>query len=132
MPTARQASRCCEAQPCVLSPARMDRPQISVVIPLFNEVESVQALLDELFGELARLGRSYEVICVDDGSRDGTFAELARAAGPRRALRGGMGPGGGVVLPRGGGDLQSAPGNMGKLLAQLDSGYDVVSGWRRN
>jgi len=58
----------------------MDRPQISVVIPLFNEVESVRALLDELFAELAKLGRSYEVICVDDGSRDGTFAELARLA----------------------------------------------------
>ena len=79
--------------PCY--PAPMDAPQLSVVIPLYNEEENVQALLDELFLELGKLGRSFEVICVDDGSRDQTFAELAR-------------------------------------LAQLDAGYDVVSGWRRD
>src|SRR6266850_4466224 len=144
---ARQASRCCEVQPCVLSPARMDRPQISVVIPLFNEAESVRPLLDELFGELAKLGRSYEVICVDDGSRDGTFAELARLAAQRRELRvirfrlnfgqtAAMSAGieaarGDVIVPMDG-DLQNDPADIGKLLAQLDSGYDVVSGWRRN
>src|SRR5689334_24247915 len=65
----------------------MERPQISVVIPLFNEEENVQPLLDELFAELARLGRTHEVICVDDGSRDGTFAALARLAAQRPELR---------------------------------------------
>ncbi|TMB10470.1 MAG: glycosyltransferase, partial [Deltaproteobacteria bacterium] len=65
----------------------MDRPQISVVIPLFNEVENVRPLLDELFAELARLGRSHEVICVDDGSRDGTFQELSRLAAEHPELR---------------------------------------------
>jgi len=125
----------------------MDRPQISVVIPLFNEVESVRALLDELFAELAKLGRSYEVICVDDGSRDGTFAELARLAAQRRELRvirfrlnfgqtAAMSAGieaarGDVIVPMDG-DLQNDPADIAKLLAQLDSGYDVVSGWRRN
>ena len=125
----------------------MDRPQISVVIPLFNEVESVRALLDELFGELAKLGRSYEVICVDDGSRDGTFAELARIAAQRRELRvirfrlnfgqtAAMSAGiesarGDVIVPMDG-DLQNDPADIGKLLGQLDAGSDVVSGWRRN
>jgi len=71
--------------PAMLSPGRMDRPQISVVIPLFNEEENVRLLLDELVGELEKLGRTYEVICVDDGSRDRTFAELARAAAERRS-----------------------------------------------
>ena len=125
----------------------MDRPQISVVIPLFNEEESVRALLDELFGELAKLGRSYEVICVDDGSRDGTFAELARIAALRRELRvirfrlnfgqtAAMSAGieaalGEVIVPMDG-DLQNDPADIARLLAQLDSGHDVVSGWRKD
>src|SRR2546430_2800630 len=77
----------CPEYPSVLSPRSMDRPQISVVIPLFNEEENVQALLDELFAELEKLGRTYEVICVDDGSRDGTFAALQACAARVPQLR---------------------------------------------
>jgi len=125
----------------------MERPQISVVIPLFNEEENVQALLDELFGELTRLGRPYEVICVDDGSRDGTFALLQRYATEKPELRvvrfrlnfgqtAAMSAGiekarGDVIIPMDG-DLQNDPADIARLLAQLDSGYDVVSGWRRD
>jgi len=124
----------------------MDRPEISVVIPLFNEAENVRALLDELFPELDKLGRTYEVICVDDGSRDATFAELSRIAAQRRDLRvirfrlnfgqtAAMSAGieaarGDVIVPMDG-DLQNDPADIGKLLAQLDAGYDVVSGWRK-
>src|SRR4051812_41781596 len=131
----------------MLSPRRMDRPQISLVIPLFNEEENVRALLDELFSELSRLGRSPEVICVDDGSRDGTFAELAAVAAQRPELRvirfrlnfgqtAAMSAGieaarGDVIVPMDG-DLQNDPADIGKLLSQLDAGYDVVSGWRKN
>ena len=131
----------------MLSPGRMDRPQISVVIPLFNEEENVRALLDELFGELEKLGRTYEVICVDDGSRDRTFAELARAAAERPELRvirfrlnfgqtAAMSAGieaarGDVIVPMDG-DLQNDPADIQRLLAQLDAGSDVVSGWRKN
>ena len=125
----------------------MDRPKISVVIPLFNEEENVRPLLDELFGELAKLGRTYEVICVDDGSRDGTFAQLARIAAERGELRvirfrlnfgqtAAMSAGieaarGEVIVPMDG-DLQNDPADIAKLLAKLDSGYDVVSGWRKD
>jgi glycosyltransferase involved in cell wall biosynthesis len=125
----------------------MDRPQLSVVIPLFNEEENVQPLLDELFGELAKLGRSSEVICVDDGSRDGTFAALAKIAGERPELRvirfrlnfgqtAAMSAGieaarGDVIVPMDG-DLQNDPADIGRLLARLEAGSDVVSGWRRN
>ena len=125
----------------------MDRPQISVVIPLFNEEENVRALLDELFGELARLGRTYEVICVDDGSRDRTFAVLAEIAAGRPELRvirfrlnfgqtAAMSAGieaarGDVIVPMDG-DLQNDPADISRLLAQLDAGSDVVSGWRKN
>jgi len=125
----------------------MDRPQISVVIPLFNEEENVRALLDELFGELEKLGRTYEVICVDDGSRDRTFAELARIAAERPELRvirfrlnfgqtAAMSAGieaarGEVIVPMDG-DLQNDPADIPRLLVQLDAGSDVVSGWRKN
>jgi glycosyltransferase involved in cell wall biosynthesis len=125
----------------------MEHPQISVVIPLFNEEENVRPLLDELFAELGKVGRSYEVICVDDGSRDGTFAELARVAQTRRELRvirfrlnfgqtaamsaGIEGARGEVIIPMDG-DLQNDPADIGKLLLQLDAGYDVVSGWRKD
>jgi glycosyltransferase involved in cell wall biosynthesis len=125
----------------------MDRPQISVVIPLFNEEENVGPLLDELFAELRKLGRSFEVICVDDGSRDGTFVKLSQLAAERPELRvirfrlnfgqtAAMSAGieaarGEVIVPMDG-DLQNDPADIGKLLAQLDAGYDVVSGWRKN
>ena len=125
----------------------MDRPQISVVIPVFNEEENVDALLDELFTELGRLGRSHEVICVDDGSRDSTFAKLSAQAARRPELRvirfrlnfgqtAAMSAGieaarGDVIVPMDG-DLQNDPADIGELLAQLDQGYDVVSGWRKN
>jgi glycosyltransferase involved in cell wall biosynthesis len=125
----------------------MDRPQISVVIPLYNEEENVAPLLDELFAELGKLGRSFEVICVDDGSRDGTFAVLSRLAAQRPELRvvrfrlnfgqtAAMSAGiekarGEVIVPMDG-DLQNDPADIARLLAQLDAGSDVVSGWRRD
>src|ERR1700694_413257 len=64
-------------------PRAMERPQLSIVIPLFNEEDNVRMLLDELFEQLGKLGRTHEVICVDDGSRDGTFAALQAAAAAR-------------------------------------------------
>lgn len=134
--------------PCACySRAPMDRPQISVVIPLFNEEQNVQPLLDELFGALALVGRTYEVICVDDGSRDGTFEELRRISLAKPELRvirfrlnfgqtAAMSAGieaaqGDVIIPMDG-DLQNDPADIGRLLARLDEGFDVVSGWRRD
>src|SRR5207248_1981509 len=75
-------------RPC---PMQREPPQVSVVIPLYNEEQNVAPLLDELFAHLARVGRTFEVICVDDGSRDATYAELQAWAArePRlRAIRG--------------------------------------------
>jgi glycosyltransferase involved in cell wall biosynthesis len=96
---------------------------------------------------LAKLQRNFEVICVDDGSRDRTFEELSRIAAERRELRvirfrlnfgqtAAMSAGieaarGDVIVPMDG-DLQNDPADIGKLLAMLDTGFDVVSGWRKN
>ncbi len=122
-------------------------PDLSVVIPLFNEEENVSPLLDELFAELRKLERSYEVICVDDGSRDGTFRELTawaarephlrvirfrRNFGQTAAMSAGIEAAAGEVIIPMDGDLQNDPADIGKLLAELDSGHDVISGWRKN
>ena len=123
----------------------MDRPQISVVIPLFNEEENVRALLDELFAELAKLERTFEVICVDDGSRDRTFEELSRIAAERRELRvirfrlnfgqtAAMSAGieaarGDVIVPMDG-DLQNDPADIGKLLTKLPDSTSSPAGGR--
>jgi len=122
-------------------------PDLSVVIPVYNEQENIGPLLDELFSALRALGKTYEVICVDDGSRDGTFAALAQIAAHNPALRvirfrlnfgqtAAMSAGieaarGEVIVPMDG-DLQNDPADIGKLLQQLDAGFDVVSGWRKN
>jgi glycosyltransferase involved in cell wall biosynthesis len=122
------------------------RADLSVVIPLYNEEENVAPLLDELFAALAALGRTFEVICVDDGSRDGTWSALQAYAARAPALRlirfrlnfgqtAAMSAGieaarGSVIVPMDG-DLQNDPRDIGHLVARLDEGFDVVSGWRK-
>ncbi len=127
-------------------------PQVSVVIPFFNEEDNVTPLLDELFEILAKLGRPFEVIGVDDGSSDGTFARLGAFAARERSFRtirfrrnfgqtAAMSAGieaarGDVIVPMDG-DLQNDPADIPALLDTLDGEteghrYDVVSGWRRN
>src|SRR5277367_5473234 len=71
-----------ESQPQLPPP-----PDVSVVIPFFNEEENVTPLLEELYAELESLGRPFEVIAVDDGSSDGTFARLGAFAARERTLR---------------------------------------------
>ena len=125
----------------------MDAPSLSVVIPVFNEEENVRPLLEELFRELLRLGRTFEVICVDDGSRDQTFAGLSALAaqwpqlrvirfrlnfGQTAAMSAGIEAARGEVIIPMDGDLQNDPADIGKLLARLDEGFDVVSGWRKH
>lgn len=130
-------------------------PELSVVIPLFNEEANIEPLFQELFGALDALEKSYEVICVDDGSRDGTWAALERAAATHPELRvlrfrrnfgqtAAMSAGieaarGAVIIPMDG-DLQNDPADIARLLQRLEGRMvgqptepvDVVSGWRRN
>ena len=123
-------------------------PDISVVIPLFNEEPNVAPMLAELFGALRAIGRTHEVICVDDGSRDGTFAELSRISAAEPALRvirfrlnfgqtAAMSAGieaarGQIIVPMDG-DMQNDPADIGALIAKLENEkFDVISGWRKN
>src|SRR5512142_1932507 len=120
---------------------------LSIVIPLFNEEPNVRPLLDELFGVLRALGRGHEVICVDDGSRDRTFAILSEIAreqptlrvirfrrnfGQTAAMSAGMEAARGEVVIPMDGDMQNDPADIPRLLEELARGHDVVSGWRRN
>jgi glycosyltransferase involved in cell wall biosynthesis len=118
---------------------------ISVVVPVYNEERSVALLLDELRGTLEGIGAEWEAVFVDDGSTDGTFAALTRlhaAAGNVRvvrlrrnfgkaaALAAGFAQAQGDVVVTIDGDLQDDPAEIPRLLAKLDEGFDLVSGWK--
>jgi glycosyltransferase involved in cell wall biosynthesis len=121
--------------------------QVSVVIPVYNEVESVPHLLEAIAQVLRTEGLAYEIIAVDDGSKDGTTALLKRLAQERSDLRAvllrrnygqtaamaaGFHHAKAPVIVTLDGDLQNDPTDIPKLLAKLDEGYDLVSGWRKN
>ena len=118
---------------------------ISVVVPVHNEERSVALLLDELGSALDGIGRPWEAIFVDDGSTDGTFSALTRlhAAsdnvrivrlrrnfGKAAALQAGFEEARGDVIVTIDGDLQDDPAEIPRLLAKLDEGFDLVSGWK--
>ncbi|HEY0511859.1 MAG TPA: glycosyltransferase family 2 protein [Thermoanaerobaculia bacterium] len=120
---------------------------VSIVVPLYNEEESVGALYDEVRAAADRLGRRWELLLVDDGSTDATAARLReicdgdprvrvvrfrRNYGQTAALQAGFDHARGQVVITLDGDLQNDPSDFGLLLATLDEGYDVVSGWRRD
>ncbi len=123
------------------------RPELSLLVPLYNEEENLEPLLDRIQEEMARLGRSYEVVLVDDGSGDGTVAGLKRAvaqrphlrvvllrrnSGQTAALAAAIEHSRGAVLVPLDGDLQNDPADIPKLVSKLDEGFDVASGWRRH
>lgn len=119
---------------------------LSVVVPLYNEKDSLAALYASLVKACDQLQDSYELIFVDDGSRDETFCHLTRlhAANPcvkairfRRnygqtlAMAAGFAYAKGAIIVSMDGDLQNDPADIPRLLSKLGEGYDVVCGWRR-
>lgn len=121
-------------------------PYLSVIVPIYNEEENVPILLERLFSVLHRLGATFEVICINDGSRDGSLERLRAAAGRWRELRvvsfrrnygqtaalmAGIDHAAGEVVVSIDADMQNDPEDIPVLLAKLDEGYDVVSGWRK-
>jgi dolichol-phosphate mannosyltransferase len=118
---------------------------ISVVVPVHDEELSVEPLFDELRAALEPLGTEWEVLFVDDGSADGTFTALTRLHdrepgirivrlrrnfGKASALAAGFAQATGDVIVTIDGDLQDDPAEIPRLLAKLDEGFDLVSGWK--
>ncbi|MDB9524528.1 glycosyltransferase family 2 protein [Oscillatoria sp. CS-180] len=120
---------------------------ISLVIPIYNEYESIPRLLETITSVMATLNFSYEIVCVDDGSTDGSaglLRELAtdnsklsalllrRNYGQTAAMAAGFDYSRGKVIITLDGDLQNDPADVPKLMAKLNEGYDLVSGWRKH
>jgi glycosyltransferase involved in cell wall biosynthesis len=118
---------------------------ISVIVPVHDEERSVALLHDELAAALDPLDEDWEVVFVDDGSADGTFSALTRlhAAhdrvrvvrlrrnfGKATALQAGFEEAQGEIVVTIDGDLQDDPSEIPKLLAKLEEGFDLVSGWK--
>ncbi|HVB38227.1 MAG TPA: glycosyltransferase family 2 protein [Vicinamibacterales bacterium] len=120
-------------------------PQLSIVVPLYNEGGTVEELHRRLSVVLTGLGRTYEIIFVDDGSADQTYfttsaigatdphvriVKLARNYGQTAALAAGFDYATGGIIVSMDGDLQHEPEDLPKLLDKLAEGYDIASGWR--
>src|SRR6516162_2609991 len=128
-----------------MSPRTSHRRWLSVVVPLFNERNTLEELHRRITAVLFLLGLDSEIIYVDDGSSDGTremlealasrdsqvrLIPLARNYGQTAALAAGFDAAAGDIIVAMDGDLQHAPEEIPKLLDRLDDGYDIVSGWR--
>lgn len=120
-------------------------PEISVVIPVYNEKTSLEALYGKLCEVIGWLGRSFEIIFVDDGSLDGSFEVLAglhrndsrvgvirfrRNFGKSAALAAGFAASRGRLVFTLDADLQDDPEEIPAMIARLDEGFDLVSGWK--
>jgi glycosyltransferase involved in cell wall biosynthesis len=121
-------------------------PELSILLPVYNEAENIDPLASRLNGALATIGRTYEIVFVDDGSTDDSLDKLRRIAatdprvriialrrnyGQTAAMSAGIDHARGAILIPMDADLQNDPEDIAHLLARLDEGYDVVSGWRR-
>ena len=125
------------------------KPVLSVVIPLYNEADNVEDLHRQLTESLEPMGLPYELILVDDGSKDGTVAKLLaieardgrvrvlrlrRNFGQTAAFSAGFDHARGSIVITSDGDLQNDPRDIPALVAKLDEGdgYDMVCGWRKD
>jgi glycosyltransferase involved in cell wall biosynthesis len=122
-------------------------PDLSVVIPIYNESPNIRQLLAELTSTLEAWGRPYEIVAVDDGSRDDSHQILAElhAADPRlrvvrfrrnfgqtAAFAAGFAQARGGIIVTSDGDLQNDPRDIPAMVAELERGADIVCGWRRD
>ena len=122
-------------------------PRLSVIVLVYNEVESIVELQKELDEVLGNLDLTYEVVYIDDGSRDGSTEKMAqlvaddphvrvvtfrRNFGQTAAVQAGIDNSRGDILVFMDGDLQNDSHDIPRLLGKLDEGYDVASGWRKN
>jgi glycosyltransferase involved in cell wall biosynthesis len=147
MASAIVTTECGDVDATAASHGHEDRPTLSVIVPLYNEQESVRPLYAAIVQAVGELGRSFEMVFVDDGSTDDTVAivtEIARFDsrlrlvkfrrnyGQTPAMAAGIEHARGEVLVTMDGDLQNDPADIGLLLAKIEEGYDIVVGWRYN
>lgn len=120
---------------------------VSVVVPIYNEVENIPLLYEAIAQVMRPLGKEWELILVNDGSRDGSSQKLAEVAaldphvkviefrknyGQTAAMQAGIQAASLDVTVLLDGDLQNDPTDIPMMLAKLDEGYDLVHGWRKN
>ncbi len=126
----------------------MEKPYLSIVIPLLNEEENLRPLHQQLTAALKQTGKTYEIIFIDDGSTDASFFALKtlfqkdpthvrvlkfrRNFGKTAALNAGFAHVKGEVIITMDADLQDDPAEISAMLAKLDEGYDLVAAWRIN
>jgi glycosyltransferase involved in cell wall biosynthesis len=118
---------------------------LSIIVPLYNEEESIIPLYTAIQGTVESLGLEYEILFVDDGSRDKTFATASRLAeqdpqlrviklrrnyGQTPAMVAGIEHANGEILITMDGDLQNDPGDIPEFIRKIHEGYDIVVGWR--
>ena len=133
------------ATPTTGSSAPETHVSISVVVPVYNEEQSLRPLYESLVTALEREGRAFEIVFVDDGSRDGTFSVLQalhdndtrirvvrfrRNFGKTPALVAGFARARGDIVFTMDADLQDDPDEIPQFLGKLSEGYDLVSGWK--
>jgi glycosyltransferase involved in cell wall biosynthesis len=122
-------------------------PKLSLFLPVYNEEENLVRLNTKIFEAMAALGQTFEIIYVDDGSRDRSLELLRQFAdddarvkvvafrrnyGQTAAMAAGIHAAQGEILIPMDADLQNDPADITRLLAKLDEGFDVVSGWRKD
>lgn len=123
-----------------------ERPILSIVVPVYNEEDNIHPLFEKIQAVCETIGDTYEVLFVDDGSNDATFAVLSELskrvpqlvvirfkenAGQTAAMAAGFEFARGERIVSMDGDLQNDPADIPKLLEKLDEGYDLVCGWRK-
>lgn len=125
----------------------IDKPQVSIIIPIYNEIENVPLLAGSILEVMDNYNSTYEAIFIDDGSTDGTHKILKQLCeehkclktirfrknfGQTAAMAAGFDNAQGNVIIAMDGDLQNDPKDIPKLIEKLNEGYDVVNGWRKD
>ena len=124
----------------------MEKPYFSVVVPARDEEKSIALLYEEIYKAVKPLNRSFEIVFIDDGSRDATFKEIKKLHGKDEKVKGfrlrgnngksialqtGFDNALGEIIFTLDADLQDDPREIPKLLEKLEEGYDMVSGWKK-
>ena len=129
------------------APGQAPGLDLTVLVPVLNEAENMRPLVEKIVQDLKPLGKRYEILVIDDGSTDGTFDQLRALApstpalrairfrrnfGKSAALSSGFREARGRVVVTMDGDLQDDSAEIARLLAKIDEGFDLVSGWKQN